>query len=116
MKIENERLLAILESEISNANGYWNDELSANRENALDYYYGKPKGSEIEGRSKLNSMDVADGVNALMAQIVPTFAADTIIEFEPTSEQDDPQRNAVCRTQHSPTPDGKQYTLLSREL
>jgi len=56
---------------------------------AVDYYYGRPRGDEVPGRSQVQSLDVADMIHAVMAQILPSFTQDTICQFEPDGPEDD---------------------------
>ena len=66
-----------------------NSDLEQNREEALKYYNGAPRGDEVAGRSGVISMDVADATNAFMAQAMPMLSADNIVEFEPNGEADE---------------------------
>ena len=79
---------AVLE-QIADSEGYDTDELAAMRKDALDYYYNRDSiAPSIDGRSKLQSSDVADMVEAVTAQVMPAFDGDAIIEVEPRSEDD----------------------------
>lgn len=66
---------------------------------ALDYYYGRPRGDELPGRSQLQSLDIADMTHAVMSQILPTFNADSVCTFEP----DGPNDEAMCRLESDAT-------------
>lgn len=83
-------ILAIIGQEITHARGYDGTELQENFKRALRSYYGRPRGDEVEGRSHVISMDVADTVDSVLAELSPMLKA-TLIEFEATSEQDDDQ-------------------------
>ena len=50
-KISDEELLQRVNNEISDALGY-NDTLNAQRETAMEYYFGMPLGNEVDGRSQ----------------------------------------------------------------
>lgn len=76
--------------EVIDARGYDADTLAAHRIGALNYYFGHPRGDEVEGRSDVQSLDVADHVNATMAQLAPMMKA-TLVEFEAQSEGDEDQ-------------------------
>ncbi len=67
------------------------DELAASRTNALKYYLGKRRGDEVDGESAVISMDVADTVHAMLAQMMPVFKSDTVVNFEAESEEDEQQ-------------------------
>lgn len=66
---------------------------------ALDYFYGRPRGDELPGRSQIQSLDVADMVHAVMSQVLPSFNADSVCTFEP----DGPNDEAMCRLESSAT-------------
>jgi hypothetical protein len=56
---------------------------------AMDYYYGRPRGDEVPGRSQVQSLDVADMTHAVMAQILPSFTQDSVCQFEPDGPDDE---------------------------
>lgn len=56
---------------------------------AVEYYFGRPRGDEVVGRSQVQSLDVADMIHAVMAQILPSFTQDSICMFEPDGPDDD---------------------------
>ena len=93
VKLSDDDLLAEVRYQSSQAMGseYAADELVSDRTNALRYYMGKPRGDEIDGRSSVISRDVADQVDAMISQIMPTFAQDNIVQFEANSEDDEAQ-------------------------
>lgn len=88
------KLEAVISSELNDAEGGDSDELQANRAKALEYYFGRPRGDEIEDRSTVISMDVADMINSTLAMIVPMLSTDAVVEFEPDGEEDDNQAKA----------------------
>lgn len=77
--------------EIDNSDGAHSDEVASNQKKALDYYYNKDRGDEAPGVSDIQSSDVADMVNAVLAQMVPSFSGDTIVSFDPMAEDDEVQ-------------------------
>ena len=61
---------------------------------ALDYYYGRRPGlvgskAKDPMASRFVSMDVMDGVEATVAEIMPTFTTDIIAFYEPEDERDE---------------------------
>lgn len=58
---------------------------------ALNYYFGKPRGDEVEGRSHAISMDVADMVEQTLAQIIPSIEVKNLVDFGAYNVQDEPQ-------------------------
>jgi hypothetical protein len=76
-------------SAISQAEGYDSDELDQLRTESLDYYYNRPNiAPSAPGRSSLQSSDVADMLEAVIAQVMPAFENDNIASFIPNSEED----------------------------
>ncbi|MGI9308547.1 MAG: portal protein, partial [Gammaproteobacteria bacterium] len=79
-----------LGQEITHSRGYDGTELQENHKRALRSYFGKPRGDEVEGRATIISMDVADTVDSVMAELSPMLKS-TLIEFESTGEEDEDQ-------------------------
>ena len=88
--MNDQEILGILGQEITHARGYDGSELQENHKNALRRYFGKPRGDEVEGRSAIISMDVADTIDSVMAELSPMLKS-TLIEFDATGEQDEAQ-------------------------
>lgn len=58
---------------------------------AYDYYYGRPFGNEMEGRSQVISADVAQAVDAALPDIMEVFVgSDQAVEFSPRNAEDVP--------------------------
>lgn len=81
-------LVALLRQEIVQGDGWSGSNLASLRENALGYYFGELPASEGVGRSVAVSTDVADMVEAVVAQLLPGFSGDNVVEFEPESDED----------------------------
>ena len=86
--ISDDDLLGLINNELSHAIGE-NDGTNSERAKALDYYNGKPRGDEKTGRSTIQSLDVADMTEALLAQMLPAFARNMVVEFGATSPEDE---------------------------
>ncbi len=74
--------------ELDRSVAYSSQALRENRRKAWNYYLNRPRGDEIEGRSKVQDTSVRDTVHALMAQIMPAYATDSIAHFEPIGPDD----------------------------
>lgn len=93
--LSDDEILALVNAEYDAAE-LWADELSSERETALDYYYSKPLGNEEAGHSRVVSSDVADTIEWMMPALVRTFAgSDDLIEFIPSGRD---ERNAKTVT------------------
>jgi hypothetical protein len=98
-KLTETELRALLDDEIRGAVGYSSSELSHQRQTALEYYYGKPFGNEVEGRSSYVSRDVADTIEWIMPSLMRIFTGgDTIVRFEPQGPED--EKNAQQATDY----------------
>ena len=68
------------------------DEVTASRERALNYFYARPRGDERKGRSAVISTDVADVIEATLADIMPVFTGtEQVVWFPAENAQDLPQ-------------------------
>jgi hypothetical protein len=99
--LTDEDILAEVRYQSSQASGseFASDELTSDRTAALKAYLGKPIGNEIDGNSTVQSLDVADMVDAMLSQIMPVFSSDDIAQFEATNEEDEEQartESAFC--------------------
>lgn len=93
------RLAALCVDELTRAEGAEGDELSANREAALAYYWARPlKGDEtLTGRSRVISPEVANMVNGTLSLVVPMISTDAVVEFEAEGPDDMAQAAAESR-------------------
>lgn len=58
---------------------------------SMAYYNGDIRGDEIDGRSNAQSLDVADMIEALTAQIMPAFEGSDLAMFDPLDPNDEDQ-------------------------
>ena len=87
-------LIALIESEESQCIGTASGELSDQRTKAMEYYYSRPYGNEIEGRSQVVTSEVLDAIEAIMPALMQIFSsADDAVRFEP---QHGPQDEAAA--------------------
>ncbi len=91
MTLKTDEIVGILRSELAQAQGFDQDELASNREKALDYFYNRPRGDEVAGRSTIQSSDVSDMVEAVLANIGPILTSETLINFQAAGEADEDQ-------------------------
>lgn len=66
-------LIAILSAEEIDASSYYTSELAKEQAEALDRYFAKPYGDEVEGRSKVCTHDVEDTINWVMPDLMRVF-------------------------------------------
>ena len=83
-------LAAILEQHEQQSIGYYNSEIAAEQENAINAYYRQPYGDEREGRSRVVDSTVSVTVdNAVAAVLKPFVSAEHVAEFEPVGPEDE---------------------------
>lgn len=94
MKADDEKKLTqSLRSMLVNCIGYEGDELAKSRQLAYDYYFQRPRGDEITGRSEIVTGDVGSMIEANLAQMVTPLLDKRIAGFCAYDEQDEEQAN-----------------------
>jgi hypothetical protein len=88
--MDRDRLKAVVSAEIRAAiGGVTGGDGTREREQALDYYLGKPYGDERPGRSQVVSREVADTIEWIMPSLLRIFTAgDEVVRFEPHGPDD----------------------------
>ena len=91
--ISEQDLKAIAQSEVRSAMGELTGDLSNERAEALDYYYGTPIGrlyQPNEDRSSVVITTLRDTVEWMMPQLMRMFAeADSVVEFDAVGTEDE---------------------------
>jgi len=89
-KMTDDQLLHQIETLERQALGYWTGEVAQEQAKAMDYYLGKPFGTEEEGRSSVVSTDVWDVVEGLTPLVLKPFvASDDVVRFNPLGPDDE---------------------------
>jgi len=88
-KYTDARVRVICERELERSQGFLGDETAENRRQALDYYRGAPRGDELEGLSKVQSLDVADMVEATLSFMVPALTSQSLVAFAAVGADDE---------------------------
>ena len=84
-----EEIKNLIEDHITSALAYVNDEVSAERETALDYYLRKPYGNEVSGKSKIVTGEVAEAVDGALPQLMKVFTQSSdAVDFLPVGDGD----------------------------
>ncbi len=85
-------LLGLIKKEEFKALGQQYGELAREREKALDYYFGRPFGDEVEGRSQIISTDVRDSIEGILPILLDIFTSSKeAVQFEPQGPEDEQQ-------------------------
>lgn len=84
-----EELSNLIEQEIQSSLGFNDGKLSRQRTDAMDRYFGKKYGNEVEGRSQVVTRDVADVIEWIMPSLMKIFTGgDKVVQFEPEGQED----------------------------
>src|SRR5262245_24333836 len=70
---------------------------SRQRSRAWQQFTGAPTGTEVEGNSQVQSLDVNGMVTAACAQMVIAFSADEVVTFTADSAEDETAAKAESR-------------------
>ncbi len=87
----NDEIQKAVNAQLRDATGFDDDEIRKARKQALDYYFMRPRGDEVTGRSDVISGDVSAMVEAVLSQMLGAFESDNIAEFQPDGEADENQ-------------------------
>ena len=88
-KLSEEDLVSRIKDELTESLGYGGDELSRQREVAMEYYYGLPFGNEVEGRSQYVDSTVSDTIEWIKPSLMRVFGSgDEMVKFNPQTPDD----------------------------
>lgn len=88
-KLTDDNQRAIIGARLSKALSTSDAELRKDREKALDFYYGRPMGNEIEGRSQVVSKDMMDTIEWIMPSLMRVFCTMNAVAFDPVGPEDE---------------------------
>ncbi len=74
-----------------NCAGYMGDTLSESRKQAYDYYFQRPRGDELPGRSQIVTGDLSSMVEGNLAQMIDPLTRKRIAEFCAEDAEDEEQ-------------------------
>ena len=93
-KVTDNEIGRIISEGIAKARAYAGNIVQEDNADALRMFNGEKLGNEQKGRSDIVSNDLADVVNATIAQLQPSYVGDCLAEFEPTGDDDAEQAKA----------------------
>lgn len=110
-------LASLIWHSLTRATDFATSALADVRRKAWDYYLNRPRGDEIEGRSQVQSTIIRDTHHALMATIMPSYATDNLIAFEPHGPEDEQAADAESAALNNLfTEDNEGYQQLSNAV
>lgn len=91
----------------------WNEEVAEDVDRALDYYYGRPMGDEVEGQSSVVTRDVMEVVDGAMPLLVRMMCSDDdLVTFEPANVDVDGADVATKYVRHVVFNDNDGFRLI----
>lgn len=88
---DNAELVQNLKSQLQNCAGFEGDELSKHRTEALNYYFQRPRGDEVPGRSRVIAGTLSSVVEANAASMMDAFTSSRVVDFKPLDSDDKEQ-------------------------
>ena len=87
--LDEDRVANIISQEISDAETFRGTTITHEQADALDYYYGRPLGNEVEDRSQVILTDVRDTIEWIMPTLMKLFfGSRSVIRYVPREEGD----------------------------
>jgi len=90
-RMNDDDIQKVVNAQLRSATGWDEDEITKVREQALDYYFMRPRGDEVTGRSNVISGDLSAMVDAVLSQMLSAFETDNLVDFEADSAEDEDQ-------------------------
>lgn len=87
--MDDEAVLAHVQHWLNDSLDFATSELSQQRSESLNYYFGKPFGNEREGKSRVVTRDVQETVDWIMPSLMKTFTSGgQVVKYEPQTAED----------------------------
>jgi hypothetical protein len=87
-KLRDDEIRAIIGERVGSALSSTNSQLTTDRETALDFYYGRPLGNELDGRAQVVTKDLMDIIEWRMPSLMRIFAVSNAVQFDPVGPND----------------------------
>ena len=95
-KLDDDKIVSIIDTNLRRSIGYFDSQLSKERQKVMDYYSAKLPRPAHDGNSKYVSQDVYDAVESMKAALLETFSTgNRTLRFAPQNV-DDVQLAEVC--------------------
>lgn len=88
-KLTESEVRAIVESRLNTALVRQGTQLANDREQAMDFYYGRPMGNEQPGRAQVVSKNLMDTVEWIMPSLMRIFCTMDAVQFDPVGPEDE---------------------------
>lgn len=88
-KLNDDQIRTAVQKSVSRAIGGTGSTVDAERENALNFYYGRPMGNELPGRAQVVTRDLMDTIEWIMPSLLRIFTGKQAVEFDPVGPEDE---------------------------
>lgn len=87
--LTDDEIVTILRERVDQVVNFNDSQISADRGEALKYYFGMPFGNEVEGRSKVVSRDEQEVIDWIMPSLMKTFGgSDEVVQITPRKAEE----------------------------
>jgi hypothetical protein len=90
-KLTDDEKRAIIGARLSKTLDGTDSELRSDRQNALNFYFGRPLGTEIDGRAQVVTKDIMDVIEWMMPSLIRILGTKDSIQFDPVGPEDEQQ-------------------------
>jgi hypothetical protein len=90
-KLTDSEVRAVIAARLTETLNSTDSELRDDREQALNFYYGRPMGNEMEGRAQVVSKDMMDTVEWMMPSLMRVLVTQQAVQFDPVGPEDEDQ-------------------------
>jgi len=87
-RLTDDEVRSVVEARVRSALGSTEADVVSDRESALDAYYGRPMGNEIDGRAQVVTRDLMDVIEWRMPSLMRIFASSNAVQFDPVGPED----------------------------
>lgn len=88
-KMTTDQLKAAVQHAVSRALGGSGTTVDSERQQALNFYYGRPLGNEIPGRAQVVTRDLMDTIEWIMPSLLRVFTGKQAVQFDPVGPEDE---------------------------
>lgn len=88
-KLTDDDIRTAVQKSVTRALGGNGSTIDSEREQALNFYYGRPLGNELPGRAQVVTRDLMDTIEWIMPSLIRIFTGRQAVEFDPVGPEDE---------------------------
>ncbi len=110
-------LLQSVREQLRNCYGWESDRVASDRRDAINYYFQRPRGDEVDGCSTVVSGDLSAMIEATAAMMMEAFSGPAVAEFDAYGAEDEDQAQLESTTvQHLVMGQNNGYLEFSKAI